>query len=122
MSLRILPSGDLLTISLTDSKILEASLIEQIHIELIKALGENQQKKVILDFKEVQFLSSAALGMLILVNKKCKELKVALKLSDIKPEIMQVFKITGLNKIFAIYKTAEEAFAAFQKDTSFVQE
>ncbi len=116
MSLRCETCGDVLTIALTDPKILDAPLIEQIHLEITKILGETEQRKVLLDFREVKFLSSAALGMLILVNKMCKEYKINLKLCNIEPDIAQIFKITSMNKIFAIYKTAEDAFAAFQKE------
>jgi anti-anti-sigma factor len=118
MALRCTPSGDILTISLTDAKILDASLIDQIHGEIVKILGEAHQRNVILDFQEVKFLSSAALGMLILVNKMCKEYKINLKLCNIEPDIAQIFKITGMNKVFAIYKTTEDACAAFQKEGS----
>ena len=116
MSIRCVPSGDILTICLTDAKILDAAIIDQIHQEITKILGETQQRNVILDFREVKFLSSAALGMLILVNKMCKEYKINLKLCNIEPDIAQIFKITGMNKVFAIYKTAEDASAAFQKE------
>jgi anti-anti-sigma factor len=116
MSIRCVPSGDILTICLTDAKILDAEIIDQIHQDMTKILGETQQRNVILDFREVKFLSSAALGMLILVNKMCKEYKINLKLCNIEPDIAQIFKITGMNKVFAIYKTAEDANAAFQKE------
>ena len=118
MSLRCEPSGDVLTVCLTDAKILDAPLIDQIHQEMTKTLSEAQQRNVVLDFREVKFLSSAALGMLILVNKMCKEYKINLKLCNIEPDIAQIFKITGMNKVFAMYKTTEDARAAFQKEGS----
>ncbi|MGD0516544.1 MAG: STAS domain-containing protein [Thermoguttaceae bacterium] len=121
MSLQCIPSGEFLTILLTDAKILDAPLIEQIHQEMAKIIGETEQRNVILDFREVKFLSSAALGMLILVNKMCKEYKINLKLCNIEPDIAQIFKITGMNKVFAIYKTAEDVHAAFQKEGLIVQ-
>jgi anti-sigma B factor antagonist len=46
------------------------------------------------------------------VNKKCKEFKINLKLCNIDPEIMQVFKITKLDKIFSIFPDADAAYAA----------
>lgn len=116
MSLRCESSGDILTVILTDAKILDASIIDQIHQEIAKILSETEQRNVIVDFREVKFLSSAALGMLILVNKMCKEYKINLKLCSIESDIAQIFKITGMNKVFAIYKTAEDASAAFQKE------
>jgi anti-anti-sigma factor len=121
MSLRFVPSGDILTICLTDARILDTAIIDQIHQEMTKILGETQQGNVILDFSEVKFLSSAALGMLILVKKMCKEYKINLKLCNIEPDIAQIFKITGINKVFKIYKTAEDACAAFQKEGPMAQ-
>ena len=53
--------------------------------------------------------------MLIRVNKKCDEYKVALKLCNISPDIMQVFKITGLGKVFSIYPDASDAMAEIEK-------
>ena len=59
-------------------------------------------------------MSSAALGMLIRVNKKCKEYKVSLKLCGISSDIREVFKITGMDKIFEIHADLSEALAAFK--------
>jgi anti-anti-sigma factor len=113
MSLQCTSNNDILTIFLTDAKILDAPLIEQIHHEMVGILEKTEQRNVLLDFRAVKFMSSAALGMLIRINKVCKEYKINLKLCNIEPEIAQVFKITGMNKVFAIHKTAEDACAAF---------
>jgi anti-anti-sigma factor len=121
MPLQCVTSGDILTICLTDAKILDAAIIDQIHQDITKILGETDKRNVILDFRDVKFLSSAALGMLILVNKMCKEYKINLKLCNIEPDIAQIFKITGMNKVFKIYKTAEDAIAAFQKEGPMAQ-
>jgi len=59
-------------------------------------------------------MSSMALGMLVRVNKKCKEYKISLKLSSISSEIREVFQITGMDKIFDIQPSAAEAIAAFR--------
>jgi anti-sigma B factor antagonist len=115
MPLRCATDNNVLTISLTDPKILDATTIEQIHKDVISILERTEQPNVLLDFGAVKFMSSAALGMLIRVNKKCKEYKVNLKLCSIDKGIKQVFEITGLDKVFAIYKTREDACAAFSK-------
>jgi anti-anti-sigma factor len=119
MTLRCTSDTDILTVYMTDAKVLDALIIEQIHQELVGILERTEQRNVVLNFGAVKFMSSAALGMLIRVNKKCKEFKVNLKLSNIQPDIAQVFKITGLDKVFRIYKTAEDAYAAFQKEGLF---
>jgi anti-anti-sigma factor len=115
MALRCASDGAVLTILLTDPKILDEPTIAQIHQDIVAVLERTEQPNVLLDFSAVKFMSSAALGMLIRVNKKCKEYKVNLKLCGIAKEIKQVFSITGLDKVFAIYATADDARAACSK-------
>ena len=115
MPVRCKLGGEILTIFIADPKLLDGPAIEQIYQDAVAALERTEQPNVILDFQAVQFMSSAALGMLIRINKKCKEFKINLKLCSIDPEIKQVFKITGLDKVFSIYKNGEDAAAAFAK-------
>jgi len=51
--------------------------------------------------------------MLIMLNKKIADQSGSLKLSDISPQIFEVFKITRLNKLFDIHPTAEQALGSF---------
>jgi hypothetical protein len=52
------------------------------------------------------------------VHKKCKEYKISLKLCNIAPEIRQVFKITGIDKILDLHDDAAQAMEGFQKSGS----
>jgi anti-sigma B factor antagonist len=58
-------------------------------------------------------LSSAALGKLITLDRKVKAAKGRLKMSNIRPEIFEVFQITKLNKVFDIRTDEVEAISAF---------
>ena len=72
-------------------------------------------KKILLTFHGVQFMSSAMLGKLVIFGKKCREAGVDLKLCNIPDGIMEVFKITKMNKAFDIYKDEEKGLKAFNK-------
>jgi stage II sporulation protein AA (anti-sigma F factor antagonist) len=111
--------GEILTVYFTEAKILDELVIRQVQDELIRMLEKTQEQSVILDFRFVKFLSSSALGMLIRVNKRCKEFKIALKLCNIDKEIEKVFKITGLNKILEIHADSAEAVASLKKKGGF---
>jgi anti-sigma B factor antagonist len=67
----------------------------------------------LLNFTDVEFLSSAALGKLITLDRKVKAAKGRLKMSNIRPEIFEVFQITKLNKVFDIRSDEAEAISAF---------
>lgn len=111
--LKVTKLGTLNLVQFADRKILDELAIQEIQDELLKLVGERDDgSRLLLSFSNVDHLSSAALGMLITLNKKVKEKKGALKLSDIKPQIYEVFKITRLNKMFEIYDTLDQARAS----------
>jgi len=106
------PNGVIL-VEFAERKIIEELSISEIGDELSKLVDAQSGVKILLSFKNVGHLSSAALGMLITLNKKVTGQKGRLRLSDITPQIYEVFKITRLNKLFEIYDTAEQALAGF---------
>jgi anti-sigma B factor antagonist len=106
-------SGGVHIVEFADRKILEELSISEIGEELARVVTGTNDVKMLLSFKNVEHLSSAALGMLISLNKQVAQKKGKLKLSDITPQIYEVFKITRLNKLFSIYGTAREALADF---------
>jgi len=108
-------NGEILAIQFTNAKILEETIIQQISAGLLALIDKTKETNVLLDFSQVDFMSSSALGVLIKLNKKCKEFKINLKLCNIHKDILQVFKITRLDKVLAIYPDAEGAYEAFKK-------
>lgn len=106
---------DVLVVSFNDAKILDESKIQQIHNELNDKLAEVPSGKLLLDFQRVTFMSSAMIGKIILLNKKCKSSDVKLKLCNISQNVMEVFKLMRLNKVLDIQKDEEKALASFAK-------
>jgi anti-sigma B factor antagonist len=100
-------------VEFSDRKILDELCIHEIQEELSILVESRPGVKLLLCFRNVEHLSSAALGMLITLKKKVEEAKGVLKLSNINPQIFEVFKITRLNKIFDIHPTTDKALAAF---------
>lgn len=105
--------NDVTVATFADKKILDETNIQIIGNQLFSLVETDLRSKIILDFSNVEYLSSAALGKLITMEKKVKAAKGKLKLCSIRPEIYEVFAITKLNKLFKIYKDQEEALLAF---------
>ena len=74
------------------------------------------EEKFVVDFSQVNYLSSSALGMLIGLQRRVMQKKGQIKLSGIRPEIMEVFRITKLDTVFDIYKDAAAAVEAFRSN------
>ena len=102
-------------ISFTDEKILEESDIKALQDSIMSVVEQTERIKLILDFGNVQFLSSAVLGLLIRLSKRIYEHDGQLKLCNITPKIFEIFKITRLTKTFDIYKDVESAVEDLSK-------
>jgi len=107
--------GKTLIASIIQPRLLDTGVIQQVEKDLMDILGQSNEEQLVLNFGPVRFMSSSALGMLVRFRSKCQGFKVDLKLAGIDPNIREVFRITRLEKIFAIYPTSTEAKEAFQK-------
>ena len=54
------------------------------------------------------------IGKVIQVNKKCREEKVDLRVSDLNENLMEVFQLMKLDKILKIYPNESEAMEAWK--------
>ena len=81
--------------------------------ELLSLVEVENRDKILLDFANVEFLSSAALGHLIKLEKRSKAKGAQLVLANIKDTIYEVFTITRLDKVFNIQKTLKDGLAVF---------
>jgi len=97
-----------------DKKILDEANIQEIGDELTQLVTKDHRIKLLLNFENVEYLSSAALGKLISLHKRVREHNGQLKLCGIRPEIYEVFKITKLNLLFEIYDDEELALKTFK--------
>ena len=105
--------GDVAVIRFVDRKILDAANIQELGEELFALVEDEGRKNLLLNFSNVEFLSSAALNKLIILDKKVKQHSGKLKLSNLRPEIYEVFVITRLNQLFDIKDDEAEAVKAF---------
>ena len=105
--------GELAMVRFTDAKIVDSGNIEELGEEMFSLVEKDHLKHVLLNFDGVEFLSSAALNKLIQMDKKVKQVGGILRLCNLRAEIMEVFNITRLNRVFDIRKSEDEAKKAF---------
>ena len=113
--IKVTDDKDVRIVEFIDNKILDEANIAEIGQALAAMIEVKQRPQVLLDFDNVDHLSSAALGMLINVNQKIKQQSGELRLAAIKPQIYEVFVITKLNKLFKIFPTRADALASFSQ-------
>lgn len=94
-----------------ERRILDAANIEELGEDLFRLVEQDHRRKLLINFSDVEFLSSAALNKLIMLDKKIKGIGGKLVLTDLRPEIHEVFTITRLDQLFAIRETQAEGKA-----------
>jgi len=106
--------GDVVVVGFVDRRILDEQNIQIIADQLFSLVEDQHRLKLILNFGNVEYMSSAALGKLITLHKKMAGAKGKLVLCGISQQIFEVFAITKLDKIFTIVKDVDAALAVFK--------
>ncbi len=73
---------------------------------------EGGRTRIVVDLSETTFLDSTALGVLIGAVKRLRSRDGALAIVNVDENIAKTFEITGLDQIFTILATREEAVGA----------
>ena len=98
-------------VSFRDASILDATTTQKVGKELYDLVEGGVHHKVVLDFDNVRFLSSQTLGVLLTLRRKADKANVKVVLSRIRTELLRVFEITNLDKLFAFFDNIEDAVA-----------
>lgn len=108
--------------NITLEKINGSSLL-QINEERIDAHNSQQLKDTILrqleqgnlqlivQLQKVRFIDSSGLGALLSGHKNASLKSGALKLVQLQPQVLSMFELTRLNRVFEIYANTDEALA-----------
>lgn len=105
--------GDITAVQFVDKKILDEQNIQMIGDDLFRLVDELGRRKILLNFSNVEFMSSAALGKLIRLHQRLHSIGGKLVLCSITKSILEIFEITKLDKMLTIVKDEKTALASF---------
>ncbi|MFN0136826.1 MAG: STAS domain-containing protein [Phycisphaerae bacterium] len=94
-----------------DPSMLDALAIQRIGKELSELIETATTKKVVVNFDGIRFLSSEALRVLIGLRSKADKAGRKVALCGIRPDLMRVFQLTNLDKLFTIFDNVDTAKA-----------
>ena len=81
----------------------------------LESLIETSQLRVVIDFQNLEYISSSGLRVLLAALKKTKKLEGDIKLACMQPFIKEVFDIAGFSQLFNIFDTQEAAASGFSE-------
>lgn len=92
------------------NSLMNPSELEQIATDLYRLVDEEDRRYLILDFEKVKYLSSQAIGIVLTLHKKLSQLKnTSFVLCGVGPPLMQLLKITRLDRVLTVKPSQREA-------------
>ncbi len=86
-----------------------APVLENKFNELIS----NNKYKIVVDFKDLAYISSAGLGVFMAYIEKVRENQGDIKLASMNEKVFNIFDLLGFPLLYEIFKTEEEAIKKF---------
>ncbi|MGE5394149.1 MAG: STAS domain-containing protein [Candidatus Saccharibacteria bacterium] len=86
--------------------------IDTIHATVLEnevsQLFDNEEKNLIFNCSEVDYISSSGLRVFLVAQKKALSIHGKLYLCNLQPAIQEIFRISGFSNLFKIFNTQEE--------------
>jgi anti-sigma B factor antagonist len=81
--------------------------------EHISAVIDNGSSKVLINFADLNYISSAGLRVLLATAKKLKSSNGDLRICGLNETVQEVFDISGFSSILTVVSTEDEALGSF---------
>ena len=98
-------------VNFRDVSILDGVAVEAIGKELYALVDQQAQRKIILDFTPVRFMSSSMIGVLLSLRKKAEEIKGKVVICGLRSELHKVFNIMKLENILTFADNEHKALS-----------
>ena len=102
--------GKFTVVEFKTNSLMDPRELEEIAQGLYHLVDKEDRRVMVLDFEKVQYLSSQAIGIVLTINKKLSSLKGSkLILCGVGPKLMELLKITRLDRILTLKPSQKEA-------------
>ena len=90
--------------------------LEAIGADLYRLVDEQDNRRLLLDFGQVQYISSQAIGIIATLHRKTAALKGGLLvLCNLSPRLFELMKIMNFDRLIPIKPTQVEAVNHFER-------
>jgi anti-anti-sigma factor len=93
---------------------LDSTEFDRLNEGLDAALSNQPGDRWILDLKHVEYMGSAALGLMVNIRQRLKSQSGKLALCNMSARLLQIFKTCCLERLFTITRTREDAVKALR--------
>ncbi len=102
-------------VKFVDARVMDPERIELLGQELLSLGIDEENARVVLDFSDVRFFSSAAINKLIVMEKRLRARGGKVGLCQMNNTVRDLFGFTQLDIIFRIHESEQEAIDAMNE-------
>lgn len=85
-----------------NDEILLSGRLDASQVEVVRDELKNLKKSCVVDFKDLEYISSAGMGVLLGVQKRLADSGQSLTLTHMNRHIREIFRIAGFDNVFSI--------------------
>jgi anti-sigma B factor antagonist len=111
MNLKTETHGKVMVVVVREER-LDAHNSDELKVEMNR-LFEGGTKDLLVDLKEVRFIDSSGLGVLVSGYKNAATHQGSIKLCSLQTQVKSMFELTRLHRVFDIYQTMDEALESY---------
>jgi anti-sigma B factor antagonist len=111
MNIKTEANGRVMVVMVREERI-DAHNSDELKVE-INRLFESGTKDLLVDLKEVRFIDSSGLGVLVSGFKNAATHQGSIKLCSLQTQLKSMFELTRLHRVFDIYQTVDEALESY---------
>ncbi len=101
-------------VEFTVTSLMDPLELDRLGVALYKLVDEQDVRMLLLDFERVQYLSSQAIGIVMGLRRRLAALdKSMLVLCGVGPKLLELLRITGLDRVLPIKHSQREAILAY---------
>ena len=81
----------------------------------VAALVSAGERRMVVDFTDVEYISSAGLRVLMLAAREVKQREGTMALCSLQPVVQEIFEISRFNVVFKVFPDRRAGLAALSK-------
>ncbi len=110
MDIKVVEVGDVSVVRIAGNLDTQTSPVTQ---EQLTQLIQDGVTKILLDFEELNYISSSGLRLLLVANKRLEGNNGQVRICNPNTMVREVFKTSGFSEIFSVYGSQAEALDGF---------
>src|SRR5690242_11931301 len=114
-SFEVSQTGPVNVVMLRLPEMMDSHEFDRLNDDILAAIANAPQGRWVFDLSNLNYMGSSSLGLMVNIRQRVKQVGGQLVLCTISAPLMKIFHTCCLERLFAIYRTRDEALQKLGK-------